>query len=87
MATGKPVWSPLFYVFPTDEKTYLIRAEFIVGDKLLVAPVLGPGVRTRDVYLPAGQWRDFWSEKVVEGGRTLPHYPAPLESIPVFERL
>lgn len=87
MATGKPVWSPLFYVFPDDEKTYLIRDEFIVGDRLLVAPVLGPGVRARDVYLPAGQWRDFWSEKVVIGGRTIPHYPAPLESIPVFERL
>ncbi|MGA2632083.1 MAG: TIM-barrel domain-containing protein [Terriglobia bacterium] len=87
MATGKPVWSPLFYVFPDDEKTYLIRDEFILGDKLLVAPVLGPGVRARDVYLPAGQWRDFWSEKVVEGGHTIPNYPAPLESIPVFERL
>jgi alpha-glucosidase (family GH31 glycosyl hydrolase) len=87
MATGKPVWSPLFYVFPDDERTYLIRDEFIVGDKLLVAPVVGPGVRARDVYLPAGQWRDFWSEKVVEGGRTIPNYPAPLESIPVFERL
>lgn len=87
MATGKPIWSPLFYVFPEDEKTYLIRDQFMVGDALLVAPVIKPGARERDVYLPAGQWRDFWSEKIVEGGRTLPNYPSPLETIPVFERL
>lgn len=87
MATGKPIWSPLFYVFPEDEKVYLIRDQFMVGDTLLVAPVVAPGARERDVYLPAGKWRDFWSEKVVEGGRVLPNYPAPLEGIPVFERL
>jgi alpha-glucosidase (family GH31 glycosyl hydrolase) len=87
MQTGKPVWSPLFYVFPEDEKTYLIRDEFMVGENLLVAPVVGPGVRARDVYLPAGVWRDFWSEKKVEGGRVLTAYPAPLETIPVFERV
>jgi len=87
MATGKPIWSPLFYVFPEDEKTYLIRDQFMVGEKLLVAPVVAPGARERDVYLPAGKWRDFWSEKTVEGGRILEGYPAPLERIPVFERL
>ena len=59
----------------------------MVGERLLVAPVVAPGARERDVYLPAGKWRDFWSEKRVEGGRVLPHYPAPLERIPVFERL
>jgi len=87
MATGKPIWSPLFYVFPEDETTYLLRDEFMVGERLLVAPVMQPGARQRDVYLPEGRWRDFWSEKVLQGGRTLRDYPAPLETIPVFERI
>ena len=85
--TGKPIWSPLFYVFPEDEKAYLIRDEFMLGEDLLVAPVLHSGARERDVYLPAGMWRDFWSGKIVPGGGTLAAVPAPLESIPVFERI
>ena len=87
MQTGKPIWSPLFYVFPEDERTYLIRDEFMVGDGLLVAPVLQAGTRDRDVYLPAGRWRDFWSGKIILGGETVVAVPAPLESIPVFERI
>jgi alpha-glucosidase (family GH31 glycosyl hydrolase) len=87
MTTGKPIWSPLFYVFPEVDATYLIHDEFIVGDSLLVAPVVEAGARQRDVYLPPGRWRDFWSDNVLEGGRTLRGYPAPLETIPAFERL
>jgi alpha-glucosidase (family GH31 glycosyl hydrolase) len=87
MQTGKPIWSPLFYVFPEDEKAYRIRDQFMLGEDLLVAPVLHSGARERDVYLPAGMWRDFWSGKMVPGGGTLAAVPAPLESIPVFERI
>ncbi len=87
MTTGKPVWSPLFYIFPEDEETYEISDEFMVGETLLVAPVLRPGERSRDVYLPAGSWRDSWSGETTSGGRVIPAVPAPLERIPVFERL
>ena len=87
MTTGKPVWSPLFYVFPEDEETYGISDEFMVGETLLVAPILRPGEHARDVYLPAGTWRNFWSGETTSGGRVIPRVPAPLERIPVFERL
>jgi alpha-glucosidase (family GH31 glycosyl hydrolase) len=87
MTEGKPLWSPLFYVFPEDPRTYEISDEFMVGESLLVAPVLRPGERVRNVYLPAGNWRDFWSGETTSGGRVIHDIPAPLERIPVFERV
>jgi alpha-glucosidase (family GH31 glycosyl hydrolase) len=87
VTTGKPIWSPLFYVFPEDEEAYEISDEFMVGETLLVAPVLRPGERARDVYLPPGTWRNFWSGETANGGKTIRAVPAPLERIPVFERL
>jgi alpha-glucosidase (family GH31 glycosyl hydrolase) len=87
MTTGKPIWSPLFYVFPEDEETYEISDQFMVGHTLLVAPVLRAGERARDVYLPRGTWRNFWSGETTNGGTTIHAVPAPLERIPVFERL
>jgi alpha-glucosidase (family GH31 glycosyl hydrolase) len=40
--------------------------QFFVGDKLLVAPVVCQGARTRDVFIPKGSWRDQ-SGKIVTG--------------------
>ena len=56
------------------------------GDKYLVAPVMEPGARERSVYFPAGSWKNVDTGEVVEGGQRLT-VPAPLEVIPVFERV
>ncbi|MBN2290517.1 MAG: alpha-galactosidase, partial [Candidatus Glassbacteria bacterium] len=82
--TGRPIARPLFFRNPEDEKTYGISDQFLLGDRLLVAPVLTRGARQRDVYLPAGLWKDFWSGEVYRGARELKAYPAPLEKLPVF---
>jgi alpha-glucosidase (family GH31 glycosyl hydrolase) len=83
---GSPVVRPLFFEFPDDEKSYGIKDEFMLGDRLLVAPVLQKGAVSRDVYLPEGTWSDFWSGKVINGG-TFVTYPAPLDVLPVFIRI
>jgi len=49
-----------------------------------VAPVLTKGATSRDVYLPSGLWKDFWSGEIYQGRQTLKGYPAPLEKLPVF---
>jgi alpha-glucosidase len=47
--------------------------------------VLRPGQRSRAVYLPAGRWRDWWGGAIIVGPQRIDHYPAPLETLPLFE--
>jgi len=61
--------------------------EFLLGDDILVAPVVTPNQRARDIYLPPGQWRDYWTKQVFTGATMLKEYPAPLEVLPFFERI
>jgi alpha-glucosidase (family GH31 glycosyl hydrolase) len=81
---GTPIARPLFFRNPEDEATYAIRDQFLLGDRFLVAPMLKKGAVARDVYLPAGLWKDFWSGRLYEGPRTLEDYPAPIDTLPIF---
>jgi alpha-glucosidase len=49
---GLPIIRPLCLEFPFDENCYDIDDEFMLGDSLLVAPILNPGSKARAVYLP-----------------------------------
>lgn len=60
--------------------------QFLVGEDLLVAPVLEPGAVSRTVRFPAdADWHDFWSGAVHRGGRSA-LVPAPLDRLPLFVR-
>jgi alpha-glucosidase len=83
--TGAPIMRPLFWAFPDDPVGYTVSDQFMVGDQLLVAPVVQPGARERLVYLPAGRWYDPWQRALVEGGRWLVA-EAPLDRVPLFVR-
>ena len=84
--TGLPIIRPLFWADPYDEKTYDISDEFLLGNKYLVAPVLSHGSEKRNIYLPAGLWRDYRTGNEYEGPLLLPDYPAPLDCLPIFLR-
>ncbi len=83
-ATGVPMMRPLFLEFPEDAKTFNMEDEWLMGDRLLAAPVLTQG-GARDVYLPAGRWYDFNTGDPISGGRTL-HLQVPLDAIPAYIR-
>lgn len=84
---GTPVIRTLFLEFPGDKKAWEVEDEYMFGDKYLVAPVLYPGLTRRDVYFPEGaSWREMNGERVFEGGTTA-EADAPLEKMPVFERV
>ncbi len=85
-AEGLPPMRPLFLNFPHDEPSWGIDDQFLLGDDLLVAPVVTEGARNRKVYLPEGaDWRDAWTGAPLAGGQWLTA-TAPLEIIPVFVR-
>ena len=81
--TYVPVMRAMFYAFPEDEKAAQYEHQFMFGDSILVAPVTGKGVRTKQVYLPEGCWHDFWTGKAYDGGQTVDAF-APLDTLPLF---
>ncbi|GAB4574854.1 MAG: glycoside hydrolase family 31 protein [Anaerolineae bacterium] len=84
---GGPLLRPLWWI-ENSEAAFTCADEYLVGDDLLVAPVLTPGATTRDIYLPAGTWRSYWhAGETHRGGQWLRDYPAPLEVLPLFERI
>jgi hypothetical protein len=87
LRSGAPVVRPVFWDAPDDQAALTLDDQFLLGARFLVAPVLQPGRRDRPIYLPAGQWRDWWTGTVVAGPRRLDGYPAPLETLPLFERV
>jgi alpha-D-xyloside xylohydrolase len=80
--TGVPPIRALVMDWPQDPNTYAVDDQFMFGPSLLVAPLFA-GEKSRTVYLPAGDWYDFWTHEKVAGGRKI-EVSKPLDQIPVF---
>jgi alpha-glucosidase len=83
--TGLPALRPLVLEHPDDPATWGRDDSFLFGRDLLVAPVLRAGETSREVYLPEGDWYDFWTARRYEG-RKGHRLAVTLESLPVFVR-
>ena len=83
--TGVPLFRPLLLNYQDDANTYNLDDQFMIGEELLVAPIVKPDVTRRLVYLPAGTWYDYWTNKKYTGG-TMISVEAPLETVPMFVR-
>ena len=64
-ATGLPVVRHMWLVFPEDPTTLDLIGQFMLGDAVLVAPVLAAQTATATAYLPVGEWRHLWTDEVV----------------------
>ncbi|AFZ69342.1 TIM-barrel domain-containing protein [Deinococcus peraridilitoris] len=80
----RPVTRAMAYAFPNEPESWAFEEQYMLGDALLVAPVVQSGGEVR-VYLPEGQWTHLFTGEVFQGGRTY-DITAPLEWIPVFGR-
>lgn len=81
--TGLPVMRPLVLNYPADRKVQKMNDEYMVGTDLLVAPIVMEGQTSRQVYLPEGEWLDFWTGAEYCGKTTI-LADAPLDKLPLF---
>lgn len=83
--TGTPLMRALVLEFPRDSHVVNLSDEYLFGPDILVAPTLDEGCTERAVYLPAGNWVDFWTDTVHTGPDTVTVI-APLNTLPLFIR-
>jgi alpha-glucosidase len=83
--TGHPLVRPLWWPDARDRALWSAQDAFLLGDALLVAPVLDEGARSRTVILPRGTWYEMDSARK-HRGPGLATLDAPLDRIPVLIR-
>jgi alpha-glucosidase/alpha-D-xyloside xylohydrolase len=69
--TGLPMMRALWLHHPDDARAAALGDQFLWGQDMLVSPVVEKGAVSRRVYLPRGEWFDFWTEDRIAGGREI----------------
>lgn len=82
-STGAPIMRPLVYHHEKDPNAKNCNDEFMVGPNILVAPVVHQGADKRMVYLPEGQWYDYWTREKFTGPTWFIR-EAPLDVCPIY---
>ncbi|KAJ1326263.1 alpha-D-xyloside xylohydrolase [Microdochium nivale] len=63
---GTPLLSPLFYLYPQDNKTFAIELQYFLGDGLMVAPIAKENATSVDVYFPTASGDTFYDWHTLE---------------------
>lgn len=82
--TGMPIMRALALLYQDDVHARQAKDEYMFGPDMLIAPVVDENTR-RPVYLPAGEWVDYWTGTQTTGGQTVV-VDAPVDMIPVYVR-
>ena len=80
--TGKAPVRALVSDYTDDKETYSIDDEYLFCDRLLVAPITAEDNDERKVYIPAGEWVDYWTKEPVACG----WHNVKTKNIPVYEK-
>jgi len=83
--TGMPVMRAMWLQYPKDNYAAGLGNQYMWGRDLLIAPVYQKGAKTRGVYLPEGEWYDWWTNQVITGGKTIAR-PVDLATMPIYVR-
>ena len=82
--SGEPIVKPMAMAFPNDGYE-LVKDQFVLGNTIIVAPIVKKGARSRTVLLPAGEWKAD-DGKVYKGGKEI-MVSVPLARLPYFKLL
>ena len=79
--TGEPIARPMYYDFPEESEAWKNELQYMWGEDILVAPIIE--CNKRQVWLPKGEWVDFWTNSIYQGNKTI-NYSADVNSLPLF---
>jgi len=83
---GVPTMRPLWFEYPTDEATFKMDDQWLVGSDILVKPVTSPGITSTEIYLPGNElWYDVDTLSPLQGPGKV-QVAAPLEKVSAFQR-
>ncbi len=82
---GTPMIRPLIFLDQHDVDILHRMEEFGFGDLMLICPISKPGVDGRWMYLPNGQWYNFWNDKPMTSRMEFWAETA-IDEIPIFIR-
>ena len=80
---GTPLLKSLVLYDQEDVQTHYRTDEFIFGEQILACPVLEPNAKGRRMYIPKGNWYNFWTNEIVKGGKEM-WVDADIDSMPIF---
>jgi alpha-glucosidase len=80
---GVPMLKPLVYYDQEDTQTHYRNDEFVFGNQILVCPILEPNATGRRMYIPRGEWYNYWTNNLVTGGKEI-WVDSKYDEIPVF---
>lgn len=80
---GIPMLKPLVYYDQEDIQTHYRNDEFVFGNQILVCPILEPNALGRRMYIPRGNWYNYWTNEKVKGGKEI-WVDTKFDQIPIF---
>lgn len=88
--SGVSIVRPMYYDHPKQEQAYSSKYQYMFGDDLLVAPVASPVsdddlLAEQSVWLPQGDWYEWYSGSMLQGGKTYTRFYAQ-DEIPLFAK-
>ena len=81
--SGTPPIRPLFWENQLDQNLWDIDDEFLLGNSILIAPIMDENAHYRRITLPPGKWYSYWNDQAYAGGLEL-EFSTSKETIPIF---